>query len=98
MRWPLPTSASNTRCTPPCRGRDEVRDFASKSRAALPDLGFEGRADLIAEGDHVVGQWKGGDTQTGAAFDEIPVGAPPAGSGRTMEFTGMTLLRSRKVS
>jgi hypothetical protein len=35
----------------PRRGRDEVRDFATKFRATFPDLGFEGTADLIAEGD-----------------------------------------------
>ena len=63
----------------PCRGRDEVREFAAKFRAAFPDLGFEGTADLIAEGDYVVGQWKGGGTHTGDAFDDIPLGSlPPA--------------------
>lgn len=61
----------------PCRGRDQVRAFAARFRAAFPDLGFAGTADLIAEGDYVVGQWKGGGTQTGEAFDDIPVGALP---------------------
>src|SRR5262249_10588754 len=42
----------------PCRGRDEVRQFATKFRAAFPDLSFWGTADLIAEGDYVVGQWE----------------------------------------
>ena len=44
----------------PCRGRQEVRAFAEKFRAAFPDLNFWGTADLIAEGDYVVGQWEGG--------------------------------------
>jgi SnoaL-like polyketide cyclase len=35
----------------PLRGREQVRDFARRFRAAFPDLGFEGTADLIAEGD-----------------------------------------------
>lgn len=43
----------------PLRGRDEVRAFALKFREAFPDLGFAGTADLLAEGDYVVGQWKG---------------------------------------
>jgi predicted ester cyclase len=77
----------------PCRGRDQVRAFAAKFRAAFPDLGFTGTADLIAEGDYVVGQWKGGGTQTGEAFDDIPVGSLPAGGGQKMEFTGMTVLK-----
>ncbi|HEX3955371.1 MAG TPA: ester cyclase [Trebonia sp.] len=44
----------------PLRGRDAVRAFAQKFRAAFPDLNFWGTADLIAEGDYVVGQWEGG--------------------------------------
>ena len=54
----------------PCRGRDEVRAFATKFGAAFPDLAFGATADLIAEGDYVVGQWIGGGTQTGEAFDD----------------------------
>jgi predicted ester cyclase len=77
----------------PLRGRDAVRAFAQKFRAAFPDLGFEGTADLIAEGDYVVGQWKGGGTHTGDAFDDIPVGELAAGTGRRMEFTGITVLK-----
>ena len=77
----------------PVRGRDAVRDFATKFRAAFPDLNFRGTADLIAEGDYVVGQWEGGGTQTGAAFDDMPGGSLPAGTGKTMRFTGITVLR-----
>jgi predicted ester cyclase len=77
----------------PCHGRDEVRAFASKFRAAFPDLAFEATADLIAEGDWVVGQWAGGGTQTGDAFDDIPVGSLPAGSGKAMHFSGITVLK-----
>ena len=77
----------------PLRGRDEVREFALAFREAFPDLGFGATADLIAEGDYVVGQWKGGGTQMGDAFDDIPVGSLPAGTGRRMEFTGMTVLK-----
>ena len=77
----------------PCKGREEVRDFAAKFREAFPDLGFEGTADLIAEGDCVVGQWKGGGTHTGPAFDDLPIGSLPAASGKKMLFTGITVLR-----
>jgi predicted ester cyclase len=77
----------------PLRGRDEVRQFATTFRAAFPDLNFWGTADLIAEGDYVVGQWEGGGTQTGAAFDDMPVGSLPAGTGKTMRFTGITVLK-----
>ena len=82
---PAPTSA--------CRGRDEVRAFATKFRAAFPDLSFSGTADLIAEGDYVVGQWEGGGTQTGDAFDDMPIGSLPPNSGKTMRFTGITILK-----
>ncbi|MGI8448720.1 MAG: ester cyclase [Streptosporangiaceae bacterium] len=77
----------------PCRGRDEVREFATRFRAAFPDLNFWGTADLIAEGDYVVGQWEGGGTHTGDAFDDMPVGALPARTGKTMRFTGTTVLK-----
>ena len=77
----------------PLRGHDEVREFALRFREAFPDLGFGATADLIAEGDHVVGQWKGGGTHTGPAFDDLPVGSLPAASGKTMEFTGTTVIK-----
>lgn len=77
----------------PLRGRDAVREFATAFRAAFPDLGFEGTADLMAEGDYVVGQWIGGGTQTGDAFDDLPVGSLPAGTGKAMRFTGVTILK-----
>jgi predicted ester cyclase len=50
---------------------------------------------LIAEGDYVVGQWKGGGTHTGPAFDDLPVGSVPANSGKRMEFTGTTVIKVR---
>ena len=77
----------------PLRGRDAVREFATAFRAAFPALGFEGTADLIAEGDYVVGQWIGGGTQTGDAFDDLPIGSLPAGTGKAMRFTGVTILK-----
>src|SRR4051812_43706488 len=46
----------------PLRGRDAVREFALRFRDAFPDLGFGATAELIADGDYVVGQWKGGGT------------------------------------
>jgi len=62
-------------------------------RAAFPDLNFWGTADLIAEGDYVVGQWEGGGTHTGPAFKDFLVGGLPAGTGRKMRFTGTTVLK-----
>ena len=73
--------------------RRGVRTFAAKFRAAFPDLKFWGTADLIAEGDYVVGQWEGGGTHTGEAFDDMPLGALPANTGKTMQFTGTTVLK-----
>ncbi len=77
----------------PRRGRDDVRAFMAAFRDAFPDLNFWGTADLIAEGDYVVGRWEGGGTHTGPAFDDFIVGALPARSGRKMRFTGTTVLR-----
>ena len=77
----------------PCHGREEVRAFAARFRAAFPDLNFWGTADLIAEGDYVVGQWEGGGTHTGEAFDDMPVGSLPPATGKTMRFTGIMILK-----
>jgi len=77
----------------PCSGRDQVRDFATSFRSAFPDLNFWGTADLLGEGDYVIGQWEGGGTHTGDAFDNWTIGSLPANTGQTMRFTGITILK-----
>jgi predicted ester cyclase len=77
----------------PRRGHPDIKAFMSDFRAAFPDLNFWGTADLIAEGDHVVGQWEGGGTHTGPAFDDFLLGGLPAATGRKMHFTGTTVLK-----
>jgi hypothetical protein len=59
----------------PRRGRDDIRAFMRDFRAAFPDLNFWGTADLIAQGDYVVGQWEGGGTHTGPAFKDFLIGS-----------------------
>lgn len=77
----------------PRKGRDDVKRFIEDFRAAFPDLAFSGTADLIAEGDYVVGQWQGGGTHTGPAFGDLPIGELPKASGKKMFFTGTTVLK-----
>ncbi|HEY0932318.1 MAG TPA: ester cyclase [Trebonia sp.] len=78
----------------PLRGRDQVREFAAKFRAAFPDLAFGSTADLIAEGDYVVGQWIGGGKHAGDPMTDLPLGGlPKANTGKTMRFTGTTILK-----
>lgn len=77
----------------PRRGHDDIKAFMTDFRAAFPDLGFEGTADLIAEGDYVVGQWRGGGTHSGPAFSDFIAGSLPPATGRTMHFTGTTVLK-----
>jgi predicted ester cyclase len=77
----------------PRRGRADVMKFMVGFREAFPDLNFWGTADLIAEGDYVVGRWEGGGTHTGAAFSDFLVGSLPAATGRKMRFSGTTVLR-----
>ncbi len=79
----------------PRKGRDDIKDFMTDFRAAFPDLNFWGAADLIAEGDYVVGRWAGGGTHTGPAFSDFLVGSLPASTGRKMHFTGTTVLQLR---
>jgi predicted ester cyclase len=67
--------------------------FIMGFREAFPDLNFWSAADLIAEGDYVVGRWEGGGTHTGPAFSDFLAGSLPAASGRMMRFIGTTVLR-----
>ena len=77
----------------PRNGHDDIKAFMTDFRAAFPDLNFGGTADLIAEGDYVVGQWEGGGTHTGPAFNDFLIGGLPANTGRKMHFTGTTVLK-----
>jgi predicted ester cyclase len=77
----------------PRRGRDAIRAFMADFRKAFPDLNFWGAADLIAEGDYVVGRWEGGGTHTGPAFSDFLMGSLPPATGRKMRFTGTTVLK-----
>jgi predicted ester cyclase len=77
----------------PRRGHADIKAFMTDFRKAFPDLNFWGTADLIAEGDYVVGQWEGGGTHTGPAFGDFLMGSLPANSGRKMHFTGTTVVR-----
>jgi predicted ester cyclase len=77
----------------PRRGHADIKAFMTGFREAFPDLNFWGTAELIAEGDTVVGQWEGGGTHTGPAFSDFLIGSLPAATGRKMHFTGTTVLR-----
>ena len=77
----------------PRRGQADIKAFMAGFREAFPDLNFWGTADLIAEGEYVVGRWEGGGTHTGPAFSDFLIGSLPANSGRKMRFTGTTVLR-----
>ena len=77
----------------PRRGREDIKAFMSGFRKSFPNLHFWGAADLIAEGDYVVGRWEGGGTHSGPAFSDFLAGSLPAATGRFMHFTGTTVLR-----
>ena len=77
----------------PRRGHADIKAFMTNFRKAFPDLHFWGTADLIAEGDYVVGQWDGGGTHTGPAFSDFIQGSLPANTGRNMRFAGTTILK-----
>jgi len=77
----------------PRRGRADIKAFMRDFRAAFPDLNFWGAAELIAEGDYVVGRWEGGGTHSGPAFSDFLAGSLPAATGRKMHFTGTTVLK-----
>jgi SnoaL-like polyketide cyclase len=39
-------------------GREDIKAFMHGFREAFPDLSFLGTAPLLADGDHVIGQWE----------------------------------------
>ena len=77
----------------PRRGHADIKAFMTAFRLSFPDLAFGGAAEVIAEGEYVVGRWVGGGTHTGPAFSDMLAGALPAATGRKMRFTGTTVLR-----
>ena len=77
----------------PRRGHADIKAFMTDFRKAFPDLHFWGTADLLAEGDYVVGQWDGGGTHKGPAFSDFIQGSLPTNTGRKMRFTGTTILK-----
>ncbi|RAJ80401.1 SnoaL-like polyketide cyclase [Chitinophaga dinghuensis] len=77
----------------PLQGREDIKSFIIDFRKAFPDLGFWAVTDLIAEGDYVVGQWEGGGTHTGEAYDGFSIGNLPAATGKQMHFTGTSVLK-----
>jgi len=79
----------------PRRGRDDIKMFMTGFRKSFPNLNFWGTADLIAEGDYVVGRWAGGGTHSGPAFSDFLLGSLPAATGRFMHFSGTTVLKLR---
>jgi hypothetical protein len=58
----------------PRKGHEDIKAFMADFRKAFPDLNFWGAADLIAEGDFVVGRWEGGGTHTGSGIQRFPRG------------------------
>ena len=77
----------------PRKGQADIKAFMTDFRRAFPDLNFWGAADLIAEGDYVVGRWEGGGTHSGPAFSDFLVGSLPDATGGKMHFTGTTVLK-----
>ena len=65
----------------PRHGREDIRAFMTDFRKAFPDLNFWGAADLIAEGEYVVGRWEGGGTHAGPAFSDFLMGSLPRQQG-----------------
>src|ERR1700727_891689 len=66
----------------PRQGRDDIKAFMTDFRAAFPDLTFWGTADLIAEGDYVVGRWAVALTPVRRSATSSPVACPPIPAGR----------------
>jgi hypothetical protein len=89
----------------PRSGRDDIKAFMTDFREAFPDLNFWGVADLIAEGDYVVGRWEGGGSQRGSTGESdtafaitvhhVLARTGPEPGHRTAAYSGEGQVRSR---
>ncbi len=81
------------------RGHEEVKNRIIGFKEMFPDGGFELTDELIAEDDRIVARWEGEGTHTGPAW-ELPIGVLPEASGRTVQYTGITVyhVRNGKVA
>ncbi|HET9118173.1 MAG TPA: ester cyclase [Pseudonocardiaceae bacterium] len=78
------------------QGRDAIRAYWTRIRAAFPDLTL--RADMVIEqGDTVVAEWTETGTDTGPLV--LPDGSERPPTGRRMEHRGMevALVRDAKI-
>jgi hypothetical protein len=83
----------------PRRGREDIKAFMTNFREAFPDLNFWGAADLIAEGDYVVGRWEGGGTHTAiSSLDRYPLRPVGKCASRARPCFGSKTARSSKKS
>ena len=72
-------------------GVENVIETLETLRASFPDLHFDVVGEIISDGKYVVGNWIGGGTHTGAAFNDNPFKSViPAKSGRKMRYSGTT--------
>ena len=76
------------------RGREAVKNRILGFETLFPDASFELTGDLIADDDSVVARWEGEGTHTGPAW-ELPVGTVPEASGKTVQYTGITVYQIR---
>jgi predicted ester cyclase len=77
----------------PRRGRKEVKTFLVGFHETFRDLEFHNAADLVAEGDYVVGRLEGGGIHTGPTFTDAFVGFFPTNSGQEVHLSGTVVLR-----
>ena len=75
----------------PRRGPDDIKAFMTDFRAVFPDLNSGARL-TDRQGDYVVGQWEGRHAH-GARIQRFSDWWPSAATGRTMHFTGTTVLK-----
>ena len=76
------------------RGHEEVKNRIIGFKEMFPDGSFKLTDELIAEDDRVVVCWEGEGTHTGPAW-ELPIGVLPEASGKTVQYTGITVYHVR---
>ncbi len=74
-------------------GIEDIKGMLGRLRAAFPDLAFEVVGEILADKNYVFGRWQEGGTHTGPEFSDLPAGKLDKNSGKSINFSGMTIFK-----
>jgi len=74
------------------RGVVAIKQFATRLRAAFPDIAFRMVGEPKTQEGSVVYHWLGAGSHTGHEFEDFLIGPLPEASGSKIEMSGFSIL------